>query len=295
MQKDFHVAIIGGGIGGVALARSLDLLGIDYHVFERSAAFGEVGAGVQMTPNAVKVLEALGLAPELTAAGFLPEAMVGWNWQSAEELFRTPLREVCPRVFGADFWSWLAEHGRERALFDAAMGQGAQTRLDRLETLEWRGDETIVDVGGGNGSLLAEFLRERPGMRGIVFDLPETVRDESVFGDRLEFVAGSFFESVPPGDVHLLVTILHDWDDESAAAILRTIREAARPGSRLIVLDAVVPPGNEPDGAKWLDLLMLALFEGRERNEEQWHELLEAGGFEAVRFHERMIEARCRS
>jgi salicylate hydroxylase len=104
MQHDFHVAIIGGGIGGAALARSLDLLGIDYHVFERASAFGEVGAGVQMTPNAVKVLEALGLAPDLAAAGFLPEAMVGWNWQSGEELFRTPLLEVCPRLFGADFY-----------------------------------------------------------------------------------------------------------------------------------------------------------------------------------------------
>ena len=104
MQHDFHVAIIGGGIGGAALARSLDLLGIDYHVFERASAFGEVGAGVQMTPNAVKVLEALGLAPDLAATGFLPEAMVGWNWQSGEELFRTPLLEVCPRLFGADFY-----------------------------------------------------------------------------------------------------------------------------------------------------------------------------------------------
>jgi salicylate hydroxylase len=104
MQHDFHVAIIGGGIGGAALARSLDLLGIDYHVFERASAFGEVGAGVQMTPNAVKVLEALRLAPDLAAAGFLPEAMVGWNWQSGEELFRTPLLEVCPRLFGADFY-----------------------------------------------------------------------------------------------------------------------------------------------------------------------------------------------
>jgi salicylate hydroxylase len=104
MQQDFHVAIIGGGIGGAALARSLDLLGIDYHVFERASAFGEVGAGVQMTPNAVKVLEALRLAPDLAAAGFLPEAMVGWNWQSGEELFRTPLLEVCPRLFGADFY-----------------------------------------------------------------------------------------------------------------------------------------------------------------------------------------------
>ena len=104
MRNNFHVAIVGGGIGGVALARSLDLLGIDYHVYERSAAFGEVGAGVQMTPNAVKVLEALELSPDLTEAGFLPEAMVGWNWKTADGLFWTPLREVCPRVFGADFY-----------------------------------------------------------------------------------------------------------------------------------------------------------------------------------------------
>lgn len=104
MKHNFQVVIIGGGIGGAALARSLDLLGIDYHMFERASALSEVGAGVQMTPNAVKVLEALGLGPDLAAAGFLPEAMVGWNWQSGEELFRTPLREVCPRVFGAEFY-----------------------------------------------------------------------------------------------------------------------------------------------------------------------------------------------
>jgi len=96
MKHNFQVAIIGGGIGGAALARSLDRLGIDYHMFERASALSQVGAGVQMTPNAVKVLEALGLGPDLIATGFLPEAMVGWNWQSGEELFRTPLREVCP-------------------------------------------------------------------------------------------------------------------------------------------------------------------------------------------------------
>ncbi len=104
MQHNFQVAIVGGGIGGVALARSLDRLGIDYHLFERAAAFSEVGAGVQVTPNAVKALEALGLKEDLAAAGFLPEAMVGWNWQSGEELFRTPLKAVCPRVFGAEFY-----------------------------------------------------------------------------------------------------------------------------------------------------------------------------------------------
>jgi len=132
-------------------------------------------------------------------------------------------------------------------------------------------------------------------MRGIVFDLPETVRDESIFGDRLEFVGGSFFERVPTGDAYLLATILHDWDDETAASILRTIRAAAPPEARLVILDAVVPPGNEPFGPKWLDLLMLALLAGRERDEAQWRALLDAGGFEPVRFGERLIEARCRS
>jgi hypothetical protein len=194
-------------------------------------------------------------------------------------------------VFGTDFWSWLKAYPDERANFDRAMEQGKEGRIQRLEPVEWRGDETVVDVGGGNGSLLVELLRLHPGLRGIVFDLPETVRDEAALGDHIEFIEGSFFESVPEGDVYILSTILHDWDDEQAKAILRTIRKAAPPGSRLLILDAVVAPGNEPSGRKWLDLVMLALVGGKERTEAQWRELLEAGGFEPVRFHEALIEA----
>jgi hypothetical protein len=193
--------------------------------------------------------------------------------------------------FGTDFWSWLKAHPEERAAFDRAMGQGKERRVDRIDAVEWRGDETVVDVGGGNGSTLIELLRRRPGLRGIVFDLPETVRDEAALGDRIEFVEGSFFESVPRGDVYILGTILHDWNDERATAILSTIRASAPEGSRLLVIDAVVEAGNEPGGGKWLDLLMLTLVDGRERNEAQWRELLAAGGFEPIRFHEALIEA----
>jgi hypothetical protein len=195
------------------------------------------------------------------------------------------------RVLGADFWSWLAAHPEERAAFDRAMAQGKEQRIERFDSITWRGDELVVDVGGGNGSLLTELLKREPGLRGIVFDLPETVRDAEALGERIEFVEGSFFESVPRGDVYILGTILHDWDDESAAAILSTIRAAAPDDARLLVIDAVVPPGNEPFGPKWLDLLMLTLFRGRERDEQQWRELLDRGGFEPVRFHERLIEA----
>jgi SAM-dependent methyltransferase len=193
--------------------------------------------------------------------------------------------------FGADFWSWLGRHPAERANFDRAMEQGKEGRIGRLEHLEWRGNETVIDVGGGNGSLLVELLHLNPGLRGVVLDLPMTVRDEEGLGDRIEFIEGSFFERVPEGDVYILSTILHDWDDDRAAAILRTIRAAAPDGSRLLILDAVVPPGNEPGGRKWLDLVMLALVGGKERNEAQWRELLAAGGFEPVKFHEALIEA----
>ena len=199
-----------------------------------------------------------------------------------------------PEVFGADFWSWLAANAEERAIFDRAMEQGKESRVERLAGLEWRGDETVVDVGGGNGSLLVQLLRRRPGVRGIVFDLPETVRDEKALGDRIEFVEGSFFESVPEGDVYVLSTILHDWPDEQAEAILRTIRTGAPPDARLILLEAVVPEGNEPGGGKWLDLLMLALFAGRERNEAQWRSLLESGGFEPTSIEDGLVQARCR-
>ena len=174
------------------------------------------------------------------------------------------------------------------------MEQGWETRLERLDSVSWRGDESIVDVGGGNGSLLLALLARHAGLRGIVFDLPETVRDESAFGERCRFEAGDFFERVPSGDAYVLSTILHDWDDDSAVRILRTIHAAAAPGTRLVLLEGTVEPGNEPDGSKWLDLLMLVLFAGRERDEAQWRSLLDDGGFEVERLGGGVIEARCR-
>ena len=197
------------------------------------------------------------------------------------------------RLYGTDFWSWLAENPPERAAFDRAMGPKTD-RVDTLAALTWSDDETVVDVGGGNGALLAGLLARHPGLRGIVFDLPEASRNETRFGDRLTFVAGSFFERVPRGDAYVLSSILHDWNDEQAAAILRTIRAAAPSGARVLVLDNLVPAGNEPHGAKWLDVLMLTLLDGRERDEQQWRALLESGDFDPVSIEDGLIQARCR-
>ena len=216
--------------------------------------------------------------------------LFGGTWLEAIRGLDVSGEASFPRVLGQEFWSWFASHPEERASFDRAMAQGWQGRLERLETVEWRGDETIVDVGGGNGSLLGAFLERHPGMRGIVLDLPETVRNEASFGERLAFVEGSFFESVPPGDAHILSTIIHDWDDEAAERILATVRASA--GERLVLLESVIEPGNEPQGAKWLDLLMLVIARGRERTEEEWRALLAASGWEPTRFGKGVIEAR---
>ena len=194
-----------------------------------------------------------------------------------------------PQVHGGEFWPWLATRPDERGAFDRAMAQGWQGRLDRLESLDWRGDELVVDVGGGNGALLCALLEHHPRMRGVVFDLPETVRDERTLGDRCTFVEGSFFEAVPHGDTHVLSGILHDWDDQSAQRILEAVRAVA--GERLVVLDSVIEPGNAPDGAKWLDLLMLVIAGGRERTVEQWRRLLDSAGWLPLRVGEGVIEA----
>jgi hypothetical protein len=222
--------------------------------------------------------------------------LFGGVWyRTVGELDADTREAVFPRIFGDDFWSWLAANPSERAAFDRAMGGGGDGgRVEQLAALDWRGDETVVDVGGGNGSLLRGLLERLPGLRGIVFDLPETNRDAATFDGRLSFVAGSFFEHVPQGDRYVLSAILHDWDDERAAAILRTIRAAAPADARLLVLESVVPPGNEPHGAKWLDVLMLTLLGSRERDEEQWRGLLEGADFRVDQIDDGLIQATCR-
>jgi precorrin-6B methylase 2 len=199
-----------------------------------------------------------------------------------------------PRTFGTDFWAWFADRPEERASFDRAMTEGKDRRVERLSGIEWRSDETVVDVGGGNGSLLVELVRRRPSVRGIVFDLPETNRDEAQLARQgCEFIAGSFFERVPRGDAYILGTVLHDWDDERATAILRTIREAAPPGARVLILDSVIQPGNDPQGSKWLDLLMLVIAGGRERTEPEWRALIEGSGLRVDAIEDGLVQASC--
>jgi SAM-dependent methyltransferase len=152
--------------------------------------------------------------------------------------------------------------------------------------IELEGPVTVVDVGGGHGHLLAALLESRPEARGILFDRPPVIEGaraavrEMGIGDRCELIGGDFFVSIPSGgDVYLVKFVLHNWNDERAAAILTRCREAMRAGGRLLLVEQVVPRGNEPSPTKVLDLQMMVFLEGRERTAEEFRALLAQTGF----------------
>jgi SAM-dependent methyltransferase len=194
-----------------------------------------------------------------------------------------------PRVWDDSFEVFLRKHPGELALFNSSMEAGAAERISSVAALAWS-DETVVDVGGGTGRMLSELLRLNPGLQGVLFDLPEVVAAAAV-PEHCEVVGGDFLESVPAGDAYVVSRILHGLDDEKAERVLANIRAAARPGARVLLIEAVIPAGNAPNGSKWLDLLMLVLSGGRERTEEQWLALLEDTGLEPISITDGLIQA----
>lgn len=195
------------------------------------------------------------------------------------------------KVFDQPIFEYLHEHPEQGQLFDAAMTSihGAETAA-MLDAYDLAEVGTLCDVGGGNGSLLLMTLERNPHLRGLLYDLPhvaERARNvvaSSAFADRCEVRGGNFFESVPNGaDAYLLRHIIHDWNDELSRTILRNIREAMPAQGRVLIVESVIPPGNDPSFAKWLDLTMLVIPEGKERTESEFRDLLASAGLQLVR------------
>ncbi|MGW5722410.1 methyltransferase [Amycolatopsis sp. NPDC003865] len=179
------------------------------------------------------------------------------------------------RRYGQDFWSDLAAHPPLRESFDRQMAHRLRAGVPHLATgFDWGRFATIVDLGGGPGTVLAGVLAAHPRIRGRLVDLDVTAAAatfaEHGFGERATVVAGSFFDPLPAGaDVYLLVDILHDWDDEHAHRILARCVEAAAPDGRIVVVE---PVGGRQAGTD-SDLAMLVIFGGRERRVEEFETL----------------------
>lgn len=188
--------------------------------------------------------------------------------------------------YGMPLWDYLNTVQETGDAF--RKGMGAVTWSEQLPlpgAYDFDGIGTLVDVGGGTGSMLAAVLHEHPGMKGVLVEIPagidHTMRHfkEAGVQDRVELREGSAFDELPEGDAYLISCVLHAMDDEQSVRVLRRMRESIRPGGRVVVLERIVPGGNEPGLAPMLDLTMMLMNGGKERTESEWRSLFSESGF----------------
>ncbi len=227
----------------------------------------------------------------------VPDSMVGTAmfygsaqhrafWTHLVDSVRTG-RPVVEPLHGKEFFDYLADEPALGSLFNAAMTGVSELAVGPVVSgYDFSRFQTIVDVGGGHGSLLAAIVNATPGARGVLYDLPEVVADapnhlvQRGVTDRIRVDSGSFFDSVPDGgDAYLLKHIIHDWADDQALVILRNIHAAAGPGATLLLLEMVIPEHDRAFSGKWVDLEMMLVVGGRERTAAQYRSLLAQAGF----------------
>lgn len=187
---------------------------------------------------------------------------------------------------GEPFFDWITADSGRAELQNRAMAEfSSSLRMGMFDGYVLPAGKVVADIGGASGNVLAELLEPYPDRRGIVFDDPAIVpgaRDNLArigLADRVEVVAGDFFESVPTADIYVLSYILHDWDDESCLRILGSIVAAADAGARVLLLEGVVPADDRPHLSKMIDLTMLGMMTGQERSAEEYRILLDRAGF----------------
>jgi precorrin-6B methylase 2 len=219
------------------------------------------------------------------------------SWRSWGELLhsvRTGESQM-QHLYGMGSFEYLAEHPQQAEIFNEAMAEGTRLVSRALvAACDFSRFHTLVDVGGGNGTLIAAILAAAPKLRGIVFDrpsgnagAPRQLKGAGV-AERCEVVAGDFFRAVPPGaDAYILKSIIHDWDDERSTAILKNCRKAISAGGKLLLVERVMPVRVEASQSHrqmaMVDIHMLVLAGGRERTEAEYQALFAAAGFELAR------------
>ena len=194
-------------------------------------------------------------------------------------------------VFGMSFFEYLAAHPEDATIFNAGMTSMSSFELPAIvAAYDFSGFERVVDVGGGQGALLLGVLSANPKLRGMLFDMPSVVANAIALktgsmAGRCEVIGGDFFKSVPEGaDGYLMRVVIHDWNDDDALKILKSCRRAIRPDGKLLLIESVLKPANQPDLSRFNDLIMLALTPGgRERTEAEFNELLRKAGFALTR------------
>jgi len=213
-------------------------------------------------------------------------------WRSWGEL-RHSIQTGSPafeHVYGMPFFDYLTSNPEMARVFDDAMASRSAAEITAMSgAYDFSDTKRVIDIGGGNGALLNAIVNAFPHLEGVLFDLPHVIeRAQSSNGielsPRIRFAGGDFFGEIPEGgDVYLLKKIIHDWPDDRAREILRRCRHAMSPQSRLLLIELIVPPGNDATFTKFLDLWMMVGPGGRERTEDEYRDLLNAAGLSLIK------------
>jgi hypothetical protein len=216
-----------------------------------------------------------------------------WAWRAWEEFPHSieTGKTAMEKAWSMPVFDYLAKHPEEASHFSEAMvGFHGDEPAAVAAAYDFSDFKTIVDVGGATGNLLSTILARHPEPRGVLFDLPHVVRDAPALieakgvADRIAIESGDFFERVPSAsDAYLLSHIIHDWNEHQCHTILDNCRKEMKPGSRLLIIEMVLPAGNTPHPGKLLDMVMLALPGGEERTEQEYGALLSTADFRLSR------------
>jgi O-methyltransferase domain/Dimerisation domain len=199
---------------------------------------------------------------------------------------------VCERVTGFPCFDYLTKDKQESEVFNRAMTNLSAALIPAVlqaYDFSYLNGKTLVDVAGGHGYALTAILQKYPQVYGVLFDLEHVVAGAALGIEKLDLTkrctmaSGDFFKAVPAADAYFMKSILHDWDDERALTILQCCPRSGSKNAKVILVETVISPGNEPHMAKWLDIEMLLLPGGRERTEAEFRELFFEAGFRLTR------------
>ncbi len=212
-----------------------------------------------------------------------------WSWQTVKNLkYSVETGKMAhEKSFGKTSWEYFEENAEVGGIFNRAMTSNSLAAVRPIvEGYDFSSFDKIADIAGGHGILLSGILKANPKMQGILFDIPSVIAGSGDFfekagvANRVDKTSGDFYENVPAGaDAYIMKHIIHDWDDKESIKILKNIHSAMKPDGKVLIIEMVVPEGNEPSPSKTLDIQMLMFTGGKERTAKQYGELLDKAGF----------------
>jgi hypothetical protein len=261
------------------LMRALSSVGLFTELDNKTFALQPLGTFLQSeTPGSMRALAIL-----------FGEKWHRESWSNLIYSVRTG-KNAFREVHGQEFFEYMVANPEAGEVFNNAMIAISNMLVPFLSLYNFSGFNRIIDVGGGYGGIMTTILTQNPLLKGTVFDLPaviegtkQNIRAAGLEG-RCDCMSGNFFESVPPGgDVYLMKHIIHDWGDDEAIAILRNCRQQMQDTGRLVLLEAVIEPGDAPHPSKFMDLEMIVSVVGKERTENEINALFKESGFKLSR------------